>query len=127
LFEFRPRQSSFCGDFLGQVALETDLQTFLDQIEIEGCRSKCGIGVAEELINPLCRCVNVVAIMRGFGRLNIGVNSGGIAVRKGAKGIVKWDRVRCNFCHCSVPGAIRAVALVGAADDGENCIVVAEK
>jgi hypothetical protein len=103
------------------------LQTFLNQIKIEGPRSKRGIGVAEELINPVCWCVDVFAIMRGFGRLNIGVNRGGIAVREGAKGIVKWDWVRCNCRHCSVPGASCAVALVDAADEGENCIVVAEK
>ena len=104
-----------------------DSQTFLDQIKIEGRRSERGIGVAEELINPVCWCVDVVAIMRGFGRLNIGVNPGGITVREGAKGIVKWDRVRCNCRHRSVPGASCAVALVDDADDGENCIVLAEK
>ena len=100
---------------------------FLDQIKTDGRRSKCGIGIVEELINPVCWCADVVTIMRGFGRLNTGVNRGGIAVREGAKGIMKWDRVRCNCRHRSVLGASCAVALVNAADDGENCIVVAEK
>jgi hypothetical protein len=56
---------------MGQVALETDSQTIFDQMEIEGCRSKRGISVAEETINSV---FDVVAIKRSFGRLSIGVN-----------------------------------------------------
>ncbi len=104
--------------------LETYPQTFLDQIKIEGCCSKRGIGVTEETNNSF---IGVVAIKRGFRRLSIGVNRGGIAVREEAKGIVKSGRVWCRCHHRSVPGASCAVALVGAADYGENCVVVAEK
>ncbi len=71
LIEFRPRRIDFSCDSLGQVALETDSQTVLDQIKIEGRRSERGIGVAVETINSF---VDVVAIKRSFGRLSIGVN-----------------------------------------------------